>query len=813
MALDTAYNRPTAGEPSDVEEGEILDDVPFTAKNPEESVTQETSKKRSLADSADIEHSPTTSTQSVDTSLPPLSPPSKNFKIDYEKEVELYASYTSTARRSSQSGEDEDRDRNRSSSRERRHHRRDKYKHEHERRRSTSRHRSHRDSSERRHRRRSSSRGDHRYSRSSGKYRDSDRHRSSSRRGDEERSRTREYDSSRRHRNSSSDTRYKGNRKYSSDRRRSRSRDYSRSRHDEPNRKSSVSMDEQDRSRLNVPSIQEPMRATPESAIPDSAADETPSNDIDLFLEENQVDEDALIEERRKKRQAILEKYKNKPLESVKEVSASAVATPESIGTPELVSSANGTPVLSLFKDDSETLEKSGISAADYNPDADRIADDRRRLTHKSASEIEILKDKDTQEPANETDDMFAADYTETKNAQSPPHKAPIANEIDIFADDDMFASPTNMENIKNTHILDSAPVIVPELNPNLTDNWDDPEGYYRLILGEVLDKRYHVYANLGKGVFSNVVKGRDTLDEDRDVAIKIIRNNESMYRAGMKEISLLKKLAENDPHDKKHVIRLLRHFEHKNHLCLVFDSLSMNLREVLKKFGKDVGINLKAVRIYAQQLFLALSLLKKCNILHADIKPDNILVTESKNNLKLADLGSASDAAENDITPYLVSRFYRAPEIILGLPYDSGIDVWSVGCTLYELYTGKILFPGRSNNQMLRLMMDLKGRFSNKVLKKGQFTEQYFDEQMNFLSVEPDKISQMDVVKKIVVSKPTKDLKSRLMGNGSSHASEGDGKLLAAFVDFLDRCLNLNPEKRLTIKEALVHPFITQKF
>ena len=106
-----------------------------------------------------------------------------------------------------------------------------------------------------------------------------------------------------------------------------------------------------------------------------------------------------------------------------------------------------------------------------------------------------------------------------------------------------------------------------------------------------------------------------------------------------------------------------------------------MNLRDVVKKFGKDVGLNIRAVRAYAYQLFLALSLLRKCNIMHADIKPDNILVcvspifilfvldiplkvNEQKNVLKLCDLGSASDASENDITPYLVSRFYRAPEI-----------------------------------------------------------------------------------------------------------------------------------------------------
>ena len=109
---------------------------------------------------------------------------------------------------------------------------------------------------------------------------------------------------------------------------------------------------------------------------------------------------------------------------------------------------------------------------------------------------------------------------------------------------------------------------------------------------------------------------------------------------------------------------------------------------------------------------------------------------------LKICDLGSASDATENEITPYLVSRFYRAPEIILGMQYDFAIDVWSVGCTLYELYTGKILFTGRTNNQMLRSIMDCRGKFTTKMLKRSQFAYIHFDEMANFRSVEQDKLT-----------------------------------------------------------------------
>lgn len=230
--------------------------------------------------------------------------------------------------------------------------------------------------------------------------------------------------------------------------------------------------------------------------------------------------------------------------------------------------------------------------------------------------------------------------------------------EVDMFAEQDDVQlqdgrKKEDLEHKDNNSTLNA-----------LNDNWDDSEGYYRVRIGEKLNKRYNVFGYTGQGAFSNVVRARDEARNEQEVAIKIIRNNEVMHKTGLKELELLKKLNDEDPNDRFHCLRLFRSFYHKNHLCLVFEPLAMNLREVLKKYGKDIGLNITAVRSYARQLFEALWLLKKCQIIHADIKLDNILVNESKSVLKLCDFGSASLASENDITPYLVSRFYRAPEI-----------------------------------------------------------------------------------------------------------------------------------------------------
>ncbi len=82
-------------------------------------------------------------------------------------------------------------------------------------------------------------------------------------------------------------------------------------------------------------------------------------------------------------------------------------------------------------------------------------------------------------------------------------------------------------------------------------------------------------------------------------------------------------------------------------------------------------------------------------------------------------------------------------PPIVIGCKYDYAIDMWAVACTLFELYSGKIMFPGRSNNEMLKLMMELKGKMPHKMARKGMFKDQHFDSNFNFLYSEIDKITE----------------------------------------------------------------------
>jgi len=261
------------------------------------------------------------------------------------------------------------------------------------------------------------------------------------------------------------------------------------------------------------------------------------------------------------------------------------------------------------------------------------------------------------------------------------------------------------------------------------------------------------------------VAKAIDQEQDNIPVAIKIIRMFDIMRESGEKEKEIVKRLNAADRSDRRHIVRLFTHFEYNMHLCLVYECLEMNLREALKKLGKGNGLSLRGVQLYSKQLFTALALLHKLKLVHTDLKPDNIMVTADAQKIKLCDFGSCITLEELGITEYLVSRFYRAPEIMLGCKLDCGIDVWAAGCSLLEAYTGKVTFPGGSNNEMLKLIMQTKGRIKKKMLRSGIFVFKHFNPAFQFLSVEADLLNKGSQYTRVVPmpTEPTNPVMSQL--------------------------------------------------
>lgn len=480
-------------------------------------------------------------------------------------------------------------------------------------------------------------------------------------------------------------------------------------------------------------------------------------------------------------------------------------------GSPRLpdIDSVPASPdVMLVGKQETESARASpavdGPSASDYDPTQDML-DDRLRAENRA-----------------HITEISASSYDETNpNMLStlPAEKIqPIKKkkkELDMFAfsDDENEGGDEGVDDEEEIH--ESAKGTV--LDAKLLDNWDDSEGYYKLISNELVNAgRYRMIKYLGRGVFANVAQAEDVADNSgRLVAIKIIRRNDAMKKASQREMELLQRLNDTDPQDKRHIIRLFGAFDHKGHLCIVFEHMAKNLRDLLKEETSGHGLSFTALKAYTRQMMSGLKHLQDCQIVHADLKPDNILVSLDKKIVKLCDLGTATDKRDNqEPTPYLVSRFYRAPEIVLGMDISYGIDMWAIGCTIYELWTGKILFPGRSNNQMVKVIMECLGWPSEKFLRKGQLSGDHYDAgpPLKFLSREVDQYGK-DVLRVIEQHRMTiRSLKSRIQDAARGITDQGPSTSeLNEFADLLSATLNWNPEKRIQAKEALSHKFFVK--
>ena len=163
--------------------------------------------------------------------------------------------------------------------------------------------------------------------------------------------------------------------------------------------------------------------------------------------------------------------------------------------------------------------------------------------------------------------------------------------------------------------------------------------------------------------------------------------------------------------------------------------------------------------------------------------------------------------------TPLLVSRFYRAPEVILGAPHSPALDMWSLACCLYELYTGAPLFAGADNNDMLWLQQCAKGPLPRRMVRQhlraveALGIESQFDgESLRFRRAAVDPVTREPISRLVDIVTPTDDIGARLM---AQRAADDDRRAVLALRDLLEAMLTLDPAKRISPADAIGHAFI----
>ncbi|XP_051890327.1 homeodomain-interacting protein kinase 1-like isoform X2 [Pristis pectinata] len=348
-------------------------------------------------------------------------------------------------------------------------------------------------------------------------------------------------------------------------------------------------------------------------------------------------------------------------------------------------------------------------------------------------------------------------------------------------------------------------------------------EGDYQLVQHEILcsvTSSYEVLEFLGRGTFGQVVKcwKRGT---NEIVAIKILKNHPSYARQGQIEVSILNRLSTENADD-YNFVRSYECFQHKNHTCLVFEMLEQNLYDFLKQ-NKFSPLPLKYIRPILQQVATALMKLKSLGLIHADLKPENIMLvdpTRQPYRVKVIDFGSASHVLKAVCSTYLQSRYYRAPEIILGLRFCEAIDMWSLGCVIAEMFLGWPLYPGASEYDQIRYISQTQGLPTEYLLSAGTKTTRFFNRDPDsgyplWKLKTPEEHELETGIKSKEARKYIFNCLDDMAQVNMPNDLEGTDMLVEKadrreYIDLLKKMLTIDADKRINPLKTLNHPFVT---
>ncbi|XP_038964751.1 dual specificity tyrosine-phosphorylation-regulated kinase 4 isoform X1 [Rattus norvegicus] len=256
--------------------------------------------------------------------------------------------------------------------------------------------------------------------------------------------------------------------------------------------------------------------------------------------------------------------------------------------------------------------------------------------------------------------------------------------------------------------------------------SFDDEHGSYVKVLHDHIAYRYEVLDMIGKGSFGQVAKCLDHKNNEL-VALKIIRNKKRFHHQALVELKILEALRRKDKDNTHNVVHMKDFFYFRNHLCITFELLGINLYELMKN-NSFQGFSLSIVRRFTLSVLKCLQMLYVEKIIHCDLKPENIvLYHRGQVTVKVIDFGSSCYEHQKVYT-YIQSRFYRSPEVILGHPYNMAIDMWSLGCIMAELYTGYPLFPGENEVEQLACIMEVLGLPPTHLIQTATRRQIFFD-------------------------------------------------------------------------------------
>ncbi|XP_064181483.1 dual specificity protein kinase CLK4b isoform X2 [Anguilla rostrata] len=334
----------------------------------------------------------------------------------------------------------------------------------------------------------------------------------------------------------------------------------------------------------------------------------------------------------------------------------------------------------------------------------------------------------------------------------------------------------------------------------------DDDEGHLLYHSGHMLRGRYEIMCTLGEGAFGKVVECRDHSKGGARVAVKIIKNIDRYREAAMSEVEVLEQMNSLDCDRRYACVRMLDWFDHHGHVCIAFELLGLSTYDFLKENG-FLHFPMDQIRHMAYQIIRAVRFLHRNKLTHTDLKPENILFVNSdyhmeynsdmkrdertvKNpDVKVVDLGNAT--YDHDYHTSVVStRHYRAPEVILGLGWDRSCDVWSLGCILIEYYLGQTLFQTHDSKEHLAMMERVLGPIPPHMLQRTKKRRYVRHDRLDW-----DEHSSSGRY----VRKHCRPLRQFISSKSGEHEQ---------LFDLIQKMMEYEPSKRITLEQAIKHPF-----